>query len=68
MIHYLPKRTDIPFIKQPVLTVYAYKMDNAIIICSHENKKGWWFRRKLLLVLPMLRKYTPPNDNANAFT
>lgn len=25
---------------QQVLNVYAYKMDNAIIICSHENKKA----------------------------
>ena len=38
------------FMNHLVLNVYAYKMDNAIIICSHENKKaGGWKRGKLRL-------------------
>ena len=50
--------------EHPVLNVYAYKMDNAIIICSHENKKvGGWKK----ITFTSLTRQRISNNNANAF-
>ena len=38
------------FVNHPVLNVYAYKMDNAIIICSHEKRLVVRTREKIAFI------------------